>query len=116
MLNPKPTSLIAAATDNATLVRAGRSRLCYSHAFNLNDAPVYVKWYDKATAPTSSDTPVLVQGVPSQATATLGAGSNLGAEGIVFQLGIGFRIVKGIANNDATSVDASEVVLNYGID
>lgn len=116
MLNPKPTSLIAAASDNATLVRGGRARLCYSCAFNLNDAPVYIKWYDKATAPTSSDTPVLVQGVPSQSTSTLGAGSNLGAEGILFTLGIGYRIVKGIANSDATAVDASEVVLSYGID
>lgn len=107
-----PYHLVSAGSGDATVVRAAPARLCSIQAFNKNAAQAYVKIYDKATAPTSSDTPVKVLMVPG---ATTGAGVVWTAHqhdgGVELNAGLSFRIVTGIANNDNTGVTAADVVL-----
>lgn len=110
-----PGHLVFANSTNATVVKASAGRLGSVSISNLNDAPIYVKFYNKATTPDENDTPVLCFIVPANATAANGAGSNpdLPSSGVAFSTGISFRIVKGIANNSTTAVDASEGTLAY---
>ena len=74
---------------------------------NLVDSPVYVKFYNKATAPTSSDTPVLTLAIPSSAAANV-----LGVAGLQFNTGISWRASTGVADNDNTAPAANQVVAN----
>jgi hypothetical protein len=68
----------------------------------------YVKFYNKATAPTvGTDTPVMVIQLPGN---TNGSGSNLSIPtGISFSLGIGIGITCGIANGDTTAPAFNDV-------
>jgi hypothetical protein len=102
-----PYSLIAAGSDNATCIKAGNTRLRGVTIHNASAAVRYVKFYDKATAPASTDTPVLRFYIP--------AGGTLArhfAGGFPFAAGLGFRTVNLQADNDATAVTAGDLVLN----
>lgn len=67
----------------------------------------YVKLYDKATAPTSADTPKLTVLVPANGAANL-----LAVCGIDFAAGIGVRVTTGVADNDTGAPSANDVVVN----
>lgn len=98
--------------QDATVVKAGAGQLFGSIAVtNVNAAVRHLKFYDKATAPDSSDTPKLRIVIPANTT---GAGIviPLPDAGVVFTAGITFRMTTGVADNDATGVAANEVVLN----
>ena len=92
----------SAATDNATNVTAVPTRLRQLLAYNASAKVVRIKLYDKATAPTSADTPRKRIAVPP-------------ASGVVLDMdeyfinGLGYRIVTGSADNDATSVAAGDI-------
>lgn len=107
-----PYFLVCDGTDEL-LVSSSARRLLYADIFHLNDAPCYAKLYDKATAPDENDTPVHAVCGPANATAALGGGSNkpLPPGGIGLTNGLGVRVVKGLANNSDTAVDASEVIV-----
>ena len=107
-----PYMYLAAASTNqdSQSVKGSAGHLYGYDVFNTNAALRYVKIYDKATAPTSSDTPKLVILVPGN-TAGAGAVKDF-ANGVVFTLGIGIRITTGQANSDATAVTAGDVVVN----
>lgn len=70
----------------------------------------YVKFYDKATAALSTDTPVR--------TYTILANSNLaiplGDAGVEFLLGIGLRGTTGLADNDTGAPSANDIIVNLG--
>lgn len=109
-----PYSFLAAAGANqdSTVVKASAGQLYGSIAVtNTNAAVRYLKVYDKATAPTSADTPKLRITVPG---ATTGAGIvvPLPDAGVAFANGIAFRMTTGAADNDANAVTANEVILN----
>lgn len=104
-----PKKLIAANTDNATIVKASYGRLTGLTIHNTAAAVRYVKIYDKATAPASTDTPVMVIGMPANAALVVA----LPGDGVEFQAGIGLRIVTGQADNDNTAPIAGDVVVNY---
>lgn len=108
-----PSFLLCDGTDEL-LISSSARRLLFADLFSLNDAPVYAKYYDKATAPDENDTPIFVVGCPANATAANGAGSNkpIPPGGIALTNGLGIRVVKGLANNSDTAVDASEVLSN----
>lgn len=106
--------LISAATTNPTTVKAAAGTLKVINIGSLSTAPTYVKFFDKATAPTvGTDVPIWTILVPG---GTTGAGNNptLPNGGLVFNTGISFAITAGIADNDSTAVVASQVVLNLG--
>lgn len=87
------------------VVRARPGTLTGYYLFNGGAATVYIKFYDKATAATSSDTPRLVIGIPAGAAANLPANVSFGA-------GISVRAVTGVANGDTTSPATNAAVVN----
>jgi hypothetical protein len=103
--------LAAAATTNATVIKATPGMVYGFSLFHVNDAPVYVTFYDSASAPTPDTTTIkMKQGVQAPATAALGYGQTFDFPlGIVFSTGISIAVHKGIATSSA--VDVSEVLL-----
>lgn len=79
---------------------------------NINAAYCVLKLYNRATNPSSSDTPVQRYIIPGN---TAGAGRTLNfPNGLNFSTGIALRITTGIADNNTTGVAASEVTVNLG--
>lgn len=100
----------AAANQDSTVVKASAGTL-YALAFTAVAASArFLKLYDKATGPTSADTPVLTVMVPASAGATVSV--PLPACGAVFSTGIAFRMTTGLADNDANAVTANDCVTN----
>lgn len=90
---------LSTASNNQTLVATGGRALFDITVFNTNAATAYLKFYNKVTAPTcGTDTPIavipLVQNIPVNSTSIVGR---------LFNLGLGFCIVAGIADNDNTN-------------
>jgi hypothetical protein len=75
--------------------------------YNNNASVRYVKLYDKATAPTSADTPKLTIPLPANAGANL-----VSAAGIDFANGIGIRATTAVADNDTGAPTANDVISN----
>jgi len=76
---------------------------------NTNAAIRYVKIYDKATAPTSSDTPIRTYSLPPSSTVVVPV-----TDGIDFTLGISLRASTGVADADNTAPSANDVIVNIG--
>jgi hypothetical protein len=102
------SKLISAATTNATLVKSSAARLFDFVLSNTSAAWKYVKFYNKASAPTvGTDTPVKTIGVPPGGTVSFSS-----AIGMAFATGLGFAITGAAADNDATAVAAGDVIVN----
>lgn len=103
--------LKSAATTNGTSVKGSAGQVYKAHAFNAAGATKYLKFYDKAGAPTVGvDTPVEVH--------PLEAGKLTKIEwegfGMPFASGIALAITGGVADGDTTAVAANDVILNMG--
>lgn len=111
----KPHHKRAAATNNATSLKATAGIVGAISAFNRTATKAYLKFYDKATAPSpGSDTPVWVVGIP--ASTDIG-GSNLALppQGLCFLVGVAYAIVLGEGETDNTSVGtAGDIHVNVG--
>lgn len=95
------------------VVAAGQHVIGGWYLSNANAAAVFVKLYDKATAPSNSDTPVLTIRVPAGSSANLLIPQNsVGGDGIAFQQGIGLRATTGVADNDNTGPSTNDVICN----
>lgn len=102
--------LVSAASTNATSLKASAGTLYTLFAVNLNAAVRYVKFYNKASAPTvGTDTPVATFPIPASTT---GAGFqiNLGP-GFDFSTGIAYATTTGAADSDTAAVAANEIFL-----
>ncbi len=77
-------------------------------ATNLRASTLYLKVYDKASAPNQNDTPTLTIPVPSSGTIQIVGGKG----GIEFKNGVGLRATTGISDNDTGAPDANEMVVN----
>ena len=104
--------IISASTNNATVIKNSPGRLMGFYFSNINTAPRYVKFYDKATLPNVGfDTPVMTIGIPGS---TAGAGCvTTSKDGVNFFKGISIAITGGIDDNDNTSISVSEVAANF---
>lgn len=103
---------ISAASTNATSVKAVRSRLYGLQAMTIDETPVYLKLYNKASAPTvGTDTPVKVIMIPGN-TSGAGVVAVGWPQGLLFDLGLAFALTTGIADSDSTAVSANEVTVN----
>lgn len=107
--------LIAANSNNSTLIAAGQHNVYDAQLSGIGSAPAYLKFYDKATAPTcGTDTPTKVLAIPAAATAANGAISNptihVGAQ---FFNGLGICVVTGIADSDNTAPAATTFNINF---
>jgi hypothetical protein len=79
------------------------------YVYNNGAAVVYLKLYNKATAPTASDTPVRTYAIP----ATNGANLSI-PDGIGFDTGISIRATTGVADNDTGAPATNDVIVNFG--
>jgi hypothetical protein len=107
-----PYKLVSAATTNATNIKNGAGQIFMVTASNVNAAVRYLKFYNKATAPTvGTDTPVLTFAIPGN---TAGAGTNIPipACGIAFGTGISFALTTEATDAGTTGVAANEIVIN----
>lgn len=105
-----PHSLLSAATTNATVVKASAGQVYAIQAFTIDATPVYLKLYNKATAPDENDTPVGRYLIPGSAD---GRGFMLEIPtGLEFSAGISYRLTTAIADNSTAAVAAAEVLVN----
>ena len=94
----------SAATNNATLVKATAGAIYSVNGYNASAGVIYLKFYNKATAPTvGTDTPVLTYALP--ATAAFSFQVPFG-----FATGIGYGMVTGAADNNNTAIGAGDVL------
>src|SRR5574343_309017 len=106
-----PYKLISAATTNATSVKASAGQLYSIIAIGTTANIRYLKFYNKASAPTvGTDVPVLTIPVPGN---TQGAGVAIHfTVGTVFSTGLAFAITAGVGDADSAAVGAGDVVVN----
>lgn len=103
--------LISAATTNATSVKASAGAVAGGYLFNTSAAVKFVKFYNKASAPTvGTDIPVFTLPVP------VGLGVGLAEMfdnfGMYFSTGIAYAITGAAPDADATVVVAGDVIVN----
>ncbi len=106
--------LIAAATNNSTLVSTGAHTVYSAQLGGLGATPAYLKIYDKAVAPTcGTDIPIKTLIIPAAATAANGAGSNVSFSlGTRIANGLGICVTTGILDSDNTAVAAATFIVN----
>lgn len=104
-------SLVTAATTNAALVITGSKALGEIAISNVTAAIIYVKLYNKATAPTpGTDIPIMTIKVPIGETVL----QEFGQLGKRFTLGLGIAVTAGAAATDvAATVAGAQISLTY---
>lgn len=99
---------VSAGSNNAVNIKNAAGQVYGIQGMNIAAYPVYVKLYDKATAPNpAADTPIR--------TIAMQAGVRCDDDipnGLAFATGISIAIVKGIADNDNTAVVLSDCVVD----
>ncbi len=93
------------------VILAAPGQLMGYEVFNLNAAARFVKLYNKATAPTGSDTPIRTIVVPG-GTAGSGAIRSTAMVGTNFSAGLSIRVTTGIADADTGAPTASETAVH----
>lgn len=96
----------SAATTNATSAKASAAKFYGFHLANLSDVPVFLKLYNKASAPTvGTDVPVLVIPVlpGQQATRDYSFPVN-------FTTGFAYAITAGALDTDTTAVQPQALI------
>lgn len=107
----KVTSYTNLDLDETGVSVLGSAALLHNwEVFNDDVDPLYVKLYNKASAPTSGDTPIRVWEIMPGNAPFLGSVEN----GIDFPLGLGLRCTKGRAHNDATAPATNACLINLG--
>ena len=111
VISPSTTTLTTAGTTNATLVKSTAGNIYELIATNMSATPIYVKVYNKATAPTvGTDIPILTIPVPAYSFVN----TEFGRVGLRATLGLGFAVTGALADTDATVVTAgSKIAISY---
>lgn len=105
-----PYILNSLASTNEALIVTGTSGLQSFYATNTGAGAAYVKLYNKATAPVSTDIPAMLLVVPAAVSGVPGVCVlPNGFSGQRFALGLGIRVTGGAADNDTTAVAAGQV-------
>lgn len=100
--------VLSLATTNSNSINIGITKIHGWFILNTSAAIRYVKLYDLGRAPIiGTDVPILTIGIPAGAAANVEFNRGIGTN---FGLGVG--ITTGVADTDATSVAANDVVLN----
>lgn len=96
----------SAASTNATLVKAGVCGVQQMFLMNSSLTTKYVRFYDKASAPTvGTDTPLFTMAIPATSSKEL----VFGDFSLQFNLGLALAITGGAAVLDATAVVVGDV-------
>lgn len=95
---------------NATSLKASAGQVGYIYGTNEEGATVYLKLYDKASAPDpASNSAAVIIGLPN------GFGGQLAIPaGIEFSLGIAYSVNRSLGATGAASLSASTVCINIG--
>lgn len=93
-----------------SIIKAAKGQIFELHICNQAAAPRFVKLYDKATAPTNSDTPIRTYAIPASTT----VGIPVTTAGIEFLSGISARGTQLLADSDNTAPAANDIVVNIG--
>lgn len=105
--------IVAAGSDNATNLKSTPGTVHAVEVYGIDAAPAYLKFYNTSSSPTcGSSTVVKSIMIPAAPTAANGAGSNAIVLDAAFTTGISYCVVKGIADTDDTSVDATSFIIN----
>jgi hypothetical protein len=109
-----PYTYIGAASSNqdSQNIKSSGGTLVALVGENMVSALRYIKIYDKATGPTSSDTPKFDLLVPHNSGNGAGFVFPIPPTGVQFVNGIGFRMTTGLAFNDANAITANDLVLS----
>ena len=100
-------ALTTAASTNAAVVKASAGNIFEISVFNSTAATIYVRLYNKATAPTvGTDVPLVVIPVAANALANI----EFGALGKRFATGIAIAVTAAAGNTDATAVTAGALI------
>jgi len=113
--NPAPTRNVgstgssrivsAAASTNATVAKASTGTLGLVTGYNANAAPRYLKFYNKATAPTvGTDVPVWSEYLAPQSK------FSIAFAGMYFSAGLSYAMTTGGADNDTGALTAADVL------
>lgn len=104
-------TLLTAATTNAGLVKAAAGSIYELSAFNPTAAIVYLKLYNKASAPTvGTDVPIMTVPVPVNGLVNL----DLGASGKRFSAGIAVAVTAGpLATDTAVVAAGAQIHFTY---
>jgi hypothetical protein len=95
----------SANSVNATAAKASAGKLYSVNGFNSSASVTYLKFYNKATAPTvGTDTPVLTLALPATAVFSYDLG------GLAFATGIGYGLTTVAADNGTTAVAAGAIL------
>ena len=95
----------SAATTNLTLVKGSAGRVIGWRLYNNTASLRYVKFFNKATAPASTDVPIFTLILKPNEVADFDT-----AYGTAFGTGIGYSITGALADNDTTAVAVDDVV------
>ena len=97
----------AAATTNATVVKASAGRVYKIDGYNAAAAVRYIKLYDKATAPTvGTDTPVVTLAIGPSSRIDL----DIGLIGEYFAAGISYALTTGAPDADTGALTLADIV------
>lgn len=100
-------ALVTTASNNPNLVAGGPRSLTEISIFNPTAALIYVKLYNKVTAPTvGTDVPLAVIPVPVNGQITL----EYGVMGKKFALGVGLAVTAGPLSSDVAVVAAGALI------
>ena len=100
------TRVNSVATTNSTSLKAAPGNIVAIDAFNMAAYMVFLKLYNKATAPTvGTDTPVWTIPIPANG----GGYSGEFTVGEYFSLGIAYAITKLQADSDTTAIAVGDV-------
>lgn len=96
-------------STTGAVIKAAKGQVFFYVLCNNAATARFVKLYDKATAASSSDTPVMTIELPATMTLQLTL-----PQGIEFLTGISVRATNLVADNDNTAPSANDVVVNVG--
>lgn len=100
--------LVSAGSTNATSLKASAGQLYGASIYNNAGYPVFLKFYNLATAPTVGTSTIVFE-VPVQAGTEREVHSDIG---LAFGTGIAYALTKGITDADATAVLASDASID----
>lgn len=109
-----PFHKVAAGSNDATSLKTTPGTLWEVSGINIHATTTcYLKFYDKASAPSpATDTPAYVVPLASAGSAVGKPEQFVWPEGLQFKVGIAYAIVTGILDNDNTGVVAADVEIS----
>jgi hypothetical protein len=95
--------IAATADDNPNVANAGPCTLTGIQGFNAKASTIYLKLYNKKTAPSAADTPMKSLAIPANAAFVFDFSA-----GYEFPIGLAYRVTGAAADADNTALLAND--------